>query len=683
MNSSPHGGKAARDALERLALSLDAGAFVDVDARAVHLRRTRDDAVGECLRNYQLCASAKLSRDANLRSVLTPIVRWTVCARLLDVVGRAVDGGVEKDVRAAVAAVAAAADARDDDDAHHLSLPATGGSIPDELFSRPGPLRTPASRTDTTRALVEDIDRIVTELAETMLGGWKGTPIVRNQREDPRGSISADGKDADVSLTAHTREDLLDIEFIHSAAAAAEDFAERLVDDVPLTMRECVDHLLTPVAIALANAAARRATRTIDGPSSSTSKEIRNAWIDLPPRCAVAAADCCERVHSIATDLARRENNKNENTAVFGFGIASLTGVDIFPGGGGGDRSSDVNSQLMISSREVAASSGLGAAALRKACAEGIVAAELLAAQRTSYAAAVADAAKRGLPGLTPIRSNPRTTKRDGNEKEVRYAATDAVRRCETAQLCRRTLANARIAHALSPMETTKDKGSRGRHEAHVYTGSIGGSIVEGSQVAKDFTREGSGLAIAVGLDAPFETVATGPFHAHFVAACGAVERALRSSGTLQTSTKDSESKDFIQSSSLNSKTEKKSRWMSPPTSPAKKKRTIDASDDVDRCSAAAAARVMLAASRTVRAGDALEFVLTMFPPEDDFVVVGVQPTDVAKFYEIPATYRPVEVVVTRDFVTVSLFVLFSNCLPIRTLCVLRSRRGTVFTSAG
>ena len=613
MNSSPHGGKAARDALEHLALSLDAGAFVDVDARAVHLRRTRDDAVGECLRNYQLCASAKLSRDANLRSVLTPIVRWTVCARLLDVVGRAVDGGVEKDVRAAVAAVAAAADARDDDDAHHLSLPATGGSIPDVLFSRPGALRTPASRTDTTRALVEDIDRIVTELAETMLGGWKGTPIVRTQREDPRGSIHADGE-----------EDPLDIEFIHWASIAAEDFAERLCDpDATLTMRECVDHLLTPVAVALANAAARRATRTTHGPTSSTSNELLNAWVDIPPRCAVAAADCCERVHGIATDLARRENTK-QNTPVFGFGIASLTGVDIFPGGGGGS-STDVNS-----SREVAASSGLGAAALRKACAEGIVAAELLAAQRTSYAAAVADAAKRGItPGLTPIRSNPRTVNRDGNEKEVRYAAIDAVRRCETSQLCRQTLANARIAHALSPMETTKDKGSRGRHEANnLYTGSVRGSIVEGSQVAKDFTREGaSGLSIAVGLDAPFETVATGPFHAHFVAACGAVERALRSSGTLTTSTKDSESKDFIQSSSLNlNADEKKSRWMSPPTSPGskkKKKRTIDASDDVDRCSAAAAARVMLAASRTVRGGDALEFVLTMFPPEDgEFILI-------------------------------------------------------------
>ena len=470
---------------------------------------------------------------------------------------------------------------------------------------------------------MEDIDRIVTELAETMLGGWKGTPIVHGQREDPRRSIHADGKDADVSLTAHTIEDPLDIEFIHWASIAAEDFAERLCDpDATLTMRECVDHLLTPVAVALANAAARRATRTTHGPTSSTSNELLNAWVDIPPRCAVAAADCCERVHGIATDLARRENTK-QNTPVFGFGIASLTGVDIFLGGGGCDRSSDLNS-----SREVAASSGSGAAALRKACAEGAVAAELLAAQRTSYAAAVADAAKRGItPGLTPIRSNPRPVNRDGNEKEVRYAAMGTVRRCETSQLCRRTLANARIVSALSPMETTKDKGSRGRHEAHLYAGSIGGSIVEGSQVAKDFTREGSGLSIAVGLDAPFETVATGPFHAHFVAACGAVERALRSSGTLTTSTKDSESKDFIQSSSLNlNADEKKSRWMSPPTSPGskkKKKRTIDASDDVDRCSAAAAARVMLAASRTVRGGDALEFVLTMFPPEDgEFILI-------------------------------------------------------------
>ena len=199
-------------------------------------------------------------------------------------------------------------------------------------------------------------------------------------------------------------------------------------------MRECVDHLLTPVAVALANAAARRATRTIARPdfiyvkrTSVTPGSIYRRGARSPRR---TAANACTASRPISRDV----KTQNKTQPVFGFGIASLTGVDIFPGGGGCDRSSDVNS-----SREVAASSGSGAAALRKACAEGAVAAELLAAQRTSYAAAVADAAKRGItPGLTPIRSNPRTVNRDGNEKEVRYAAMETVRRCETAQLCRR-----------------------------------------------------------------------------------------------------------------------------------------------------------------------------------------------------------------------------------------------------
>ena len=53
-----------------------------------------------------------------------------------------------------------------------------------------------------------------------------------------------------------------------------------------------------------------------------------------------------------------------------------------------------------------------------------------------------------------------------------------------------------------------------------------------------------------------------------------------------------------------------------------------------------------------------------------DFVVVGVQPTDVAKFYEIPATYRPVEVVVTRDFVTVSELIFNSLTVCPYGLCV-------------
>ena len=53
-----------------------------------------------------------------------------------------------------------------------------------------------------------------------------------------------------------------------------------------------------------------------------------------------------------------------------------------------------------------------------------------------------------------------------------------------------------------------------------------------------------------------------------------------------------------------------------------------------------------------------------------DFVVVGVQPTDVARFYEVPAMYRPVEVVVTRDFVTVSELIFCPLTVCPYELCV-------------
>ena len=103
------GGKAAHDALQRLAVSLEPRAFVDRDVRAASLRRLRDDAVGECLRIFQLCATPTLGLEGNLRLVLAPCVRWCVCARLLRAVGRRVDEAVRRDVAAAVAAVAAAA----------------------------------------------------------------------------------------------------------------------------------------------------------------------------------------------------------------------------------------------------------------------------------------------------------------------------------------------------------------------------------------------------------------------------------------------------------------------------------------------------------------------------------------------------------------------------------------------
>ena len=179
------GGKAAHDALQRLAISVDPPrAFVDRDVRAANIRRLRDDAVGECLRIFQLCAAPALGDGGNLRLVLTPCVRWCVCARLLRAVGRRVDEAVRRDVAAAVEAVAAAAAARervedDEDDqrsdgfAHaygRRSSPLAAIERRTRTASRPR--RGDRSATGASRALVEDAERVVTALADQMLGGW-------------------------------------------------------------------------------------------------------------------------------------------------------------------------------------------------------------------------------------------------------------------------------------------------------------------------------------------------------------------------------------------------------------------------------------------------------------------------------------------------------------------------------
>ena len=191
-----HGGKAAHDALQRLAISVDPPrAFVDRDVRAASLRRLRDDAVGECLRIFQLCATPTLGLEGNLRLVLAPCVRWCVCARLLRAVGRRVDEAVRRDVAAAVAAVAAAAHSRaerDEDDDQRCD-----GLAPPDGPNGPTRHRCPVERTiertrtvhsrrrrdrstaGASQTLVEDAERVVTALADQMLGGWKGAPAER------------------------------------------------------------------------------------------------------------------------------------------------------------------------------------------------------------------------------------------------------------------------------------------------------------------------------------------------------------------------------------------------------------------------------------------------------------------------------------------------------------------------
>ena len=187
------GGKAAHDALQRLAISVDPPrAFVDRDVRAANIRRLRDDAVGECLRIFQLCAAPALGDGGNLRLVLTPCVRWCVCARLLRAVGRRVDEAVRRDVAAAVEAVAAAARERverDEEDQRSDGFAQSDGG-PSTATTQPARYRSPVERTMTVKPrrsdrsttgasqtrLIEDAERVVAALADQMLGGWKGAP---------------------------------------------------------------------------------------------------------------------------------------------------------------------------------------------------------------------------------------------------------------------------------------------------------------------------------------------------------------------------------------------------------------------------------------------------------------------------------------------------------------------------
>ena len=148
-------GKAAHDALQRLAISVDPPrAFVDRDVRAANIRRLRDDAVGECLRIFQLCAAPALGDGGNLRLVLTPCVRWCVCARLLRAVGRRVDEAVRRDVAAAVEAVAAAARERverDEEDQRSDGFAQSDGG-PSTATTQPARYRSPVERTMTVEA---------------------------------------------------------------------------------------------------------------------------------------------------------------------------------------------------------------------------------------------------------------------------------------------------------------------------------------------------------------------------------------------------------------------------------------------------------------------------------------------------------------------------------------------------
>ena len=364
------GGKAAHDALQRLAISVDPPrAFVDRDVRAANLRRLRDDAVGECLRIFQLCSAPALGDGGNLRLVLTPCVRWCVCARLLRAVGRRVDEAVRRDVAAAVEAVAAAARERverDEEDQRSDGFAQSDGG-PSTATTQPARYRSPVERTMTVKPrrsdrsttgasqtrLIEDAERVVAALADQMLGGWKGAPA--ESGDSPGGDPTDDAEREWRDVANDAARDFADAVEHPLASALLRADSAQTSGDVATTVTECVDRMLTPAAVAVANAAARVAAGADD-----VTREGHPHWtaFEPPAACATAAADCCDRVRTAAEKAFSRlrlENEKEEGREYdrgtsagggfgFGFGIAAFTGSASAGGGDspGGDSPRDV-----------------------------------------------------------------------------------------------------------------------------------------------------------------------------------------------------------------------------------------------------------------------------------------------------------------------------------------------------
>ena len=129
---------------------------------------------------------------------------------------------------------------------------------------------------------------------------------------------------------------------------------------------------------------------------------------------------------------------------------------------------------------------------------------------------------------------------------------------------------------------------------------------------------------------------------------CSQVEAALRSQRTLDVNDDDDDDEgrdDPVEGTRAPGGRETRiSRWMSVPTSRQSRREVRngqvrngdlleDGSEERDAY-ARAAARVVLCACRTVRGGDALDFVHDLFPPAAGFVAGTAQPSETAGFYD-------------------------------------------------
>ena len=678
-------GVATRDALRGLALQFETGAFVDARERDRRARREAADAASEALRMYQMCASPKLSREANLELVLRPVLR-NFCARLLARLGRVVDRGVDADAARAARGVALALErtpGRDGELELMAAIEHRLKSMAEDVFAgRCGVAAREGDEPDDDAACASAAEECAAALTDALRPRENVdnlvTPRVLGfaQRVTYAAEMSRGGSRVPGDVPGDVPGEVVQIAVEVCEALAAD--AERLERDDDAASAPAGSGLgAFPFGIAAATALARLGFRAKPASASAAvqaadarnrravarlrremAQSLPGALRRAAPRVRAAAAAAAERAErrraAAAAIRGDRPFHEKQKDATDADADAGSVGIGIADGTADGRELGAVPSARRSAER---------AETKKKPPAEDVSA---------------DDASRAGRTDPLSVRSRDVFT-------ITRAEACFAVRACGTPEECRATLAEAPVRSALAPVAESLARGE----EARAPAPTVGG-VVSGEQVVKDWLREGDGLTLLVdvprenderetassrasadsnaepprflsasvaelgpgfaGLDEDAdarcatrgepprreEKLATGPFQAHFVSACGALADALLAAGTCRgvrgKRKKRERSAEVRAASALEAA---KSRWLEPPTARRGGDGDDDDDDERDRLEdtnehaacAAAAARVMLAGSRTVRGGDALEFVTRVFAGDDEKKEEGARRT--------------------------------------------------------
>ena len=641
------GGVATRDALKGLALQFETGAFVDAKDRERRARRETADATSEALRTYQLCASAKLTRSNNLTLVLTPVLR-NFCARLLARLGRVPDRAVEADVKRSVRVVA-------------KDVAATPG--------RNGELE-----------LMACIEKRLNVIAADVLAGRMGVDARGGE-----GNGESNGKRNDDTIAKQVAIDCASslVQTLTPRENVASLLTPRILGFAQVVANASTSQFpsselpgeVVEIAVGvcewLTSEAERLETETQTDFEQKKEKE-RNGLDTILGLgyLAIAALQGKPPTQDNAQDDGSDERNNNLN--ILSVPLLQRTISETLPSALGKAatkiRAAAVAAAVRLEKRNAAAAAIRNETQHDASSTSGSSDSQI---QNSLVSAGEYDLDSNHSGDGDEHRHDEYWPPRKPHDSSVfaitRAEAFAAVRACTTPAECAATLAEAPVRVALSPKDTlTADKN---RNSASVA--ALGRKTVAGDQVVKDWLREGDGLTLMVqvqdgsnmdtnrhrndnrvheqstsvatlgpgfaGLEDHqtehgwrSEKLATGPFQAHFVSACGALGDALRDAGTCRGAQVRKEKPLVKQPPSALEAA--RSRWLTD------EKRVVEPRDDSnDRAACAtAAARVMLAGCRTVRGGDALDFVLELFrgvdntrntrPPNTHWMAQSVDP---------------------------------------------------------